>query len=100
MPAYALFDNVDVRDPSGLEEYKRNVGAVVSRYGGRYVVLGGALKVVEGDWTPRFLVMIEFPSLEQATAWYDSPDYQALKALRLASVRSNGVLMGGVETTS
>jgi uncharacterized protein (DUF1330 family) len=98
MSAYALFDNVAVRDPDTLEEYKRQVQSVVQQFGGRYVVLGGETRVVEGDWRPRFLVMLEFPSFERATAWYESPEYAALKALRLSSVQSNGILVSGLET--
>jgi uncharacterized protein (DUF1330 family) len=100
MSAYAIFDNVAVRDLETLEEYKRRVPAVVQQFGGRYVVLGGETRVVEGDWRPRFLVMLEFPTFERATAWYESPEYRTLKALRLSSVQSNGILVNGLETSA
>ena len=57
----------------------------------------GEPAVVEGNWRPSFLVMIEFPSLERATAWYSSDDYKDLKAMRLSAVDSEGVLMTGIE---
>ena len=100
MSAYALFDNVEVHDAAGLEIYKSRVQPVVERYGGRYVVLGGSTEIIEGDWHPRFLVMIEFPSLEDAQRWYASPDYEELKAIRQSSVRSNGVLIGGLSSAN
>ena len=81
MSAYCLFDNLEVRDPKKLEEYKTRALSVVEQYGGRYVVLGGKFDIVEGDWGPTFPVMIEFPSLEQAHRWYDSDEYRELKAL-------------------
>ena len=96
MSAYCLFDNLEVTDPTRLEEYKNRALPVVERYGGRYVVLGGKFDTVEGEWRPTFPVMIEFPSLEQAYRWYDSDEYQELKALRLSAVRSNAVFIEGI----
>ena len=96
MSAYCLFDNLEVTDPTKLEEYKNRALPVVERYGGRYVVLGGKFDTVEGEWRPTFPVMIEFPSLEQAYRWYDSDEYQELKALRLSAVRSNAVFIEGI----
>lgn len=96
MVAYCLFDNLEVTNPAQLEEYKNRALPVVKQYGGRYVVLGGTFDIVEGDWGPTFPVMIEFPSLEQAHHWYDSDEYQELKALRLSAVRSNAVFIEGI----
>ncbi|BDM83288.1 DUF1330 domain-containing protein [Acaryochloris marina] len=96
MSAYCLFDNLEVTNPDKLEEYKTRALPVVEQYGGRYVVLGGKCKIMEGEWGPTFPVMIEFPSLEQAHRWYDSGEYQDLKALRLSAVRSNAVFLEGI----
>jgi uncharacterized protein (DUF1330 family) len=96
MAAYCLFDNLEVLDAAKLTEYKDRVGPVVERFGGRYVVLGGTIDVMEGQWRPAFPVMIEFPNLEQAHAWYSSDEYAALKALRLSAVRSNAVFLQGL----
>jgi uncharacterized protein (DUF1330 family) len=96
MSAYFLFDNLEVRDPAKLDAYKRRVAPVVQQCGGRYVVLGGNPERLEGEWRPRFPVMIEFPSAEQAHRWYDSPDYAALKALRLSAGRFSAVIIEGV----
>lgn len=100
MPAYCLFDNLEITDPDRLETYKQRVAPLVERHGGRYVVLGGRPERVEGDWTPRFLVMIEFPDLDRAHQWYRSPDYDALKQLRLAAGRYNAVFLEGLAPQS
>jgi len=96
MAAYCLFDNLEVIDAAKLEEYKARVAPLVERYGGRYVVVGGRVDLVEGEWRPSFPVMIEFPSLERAHRWYSSHEYAELKALRLAAVRSNAVFIEGL----
>lgn len=100
MSAFFLFHNKHVRDPAELATYKAAVAPVVAAYGGRYRVLGGEPRVVEGDWRPSFLVMIEFPSVERATAWYGSDDYNELKAMRLSAVDSDGLLITGIEEAS
>jgi uncharacterized protein (DUF1330 family) len=95
MKGYCLFDNIQVNDLSRLEQYKKKAEPLVARYGGKYVVLGGQFRVVEGSWGPTFLVMIEFPSYEKANEWYFSEDYRALKELRLSAVESNAIIMEG-----
>ena len=95
MSAYFLFENLEVVDPRKLEEYKQRVGPVVESFGGRYRVMGGPTTVFEGDWEPRFPVIIEFASAENARAWYESDQYRELKALRQSAVVCNGVLIEG-----
>ena len=84
-------------DSAKLEQYRDGVLATVERYGGRYLTVGGKCDVVEGEWRPVFPVLIEFPSLEQAHAWYDSEEYRELKALRLAATKGNAVFIEGNE---
>jgi uncharacterized protein (DUF1330 family) len=96
MSAYCLFENLEITDLAQLEAYKARVAPLVQRFGGRYVVLGGNAQRVEGDWTPAYLVMIEFPDLAQATNWYHSPEYAEVKQLRLAAGRFNGVILEGI----
>ena len=96
MSAYCIFDITEVVDDEKIGEYRQGVGATVEQYGGRYVVKGGEMDVVEGDWRPVRLVVLEFPNLEQARQWYDSEEYRELKALRLAATRSNGVIVEGL----
>jgi uncharacterized protein (DUF1330 family) len=96
MAAYCVFDNLEVVDDRKLEEYKSRVLPIVQRYGGRYIVLGGKVDLMEGTWRPTFPVVIEFPDLSRAHEWYVSDEYSELKALRLSAVRSNAVFLEGL----
>jgi len=94
MPAYIIVD-VEVTDPANFEEYRKQVPATVQKYGGRFLVRGGAMEVLEGDWRPKRVVVLEFPSMEQAKRWYESEEYRAPKALRLKTSRGRLVLVEG-----
>lgn len=94
MPAY-LIANIEVTDPAGFERYREAVPAVIAAHGGRYLVRGGAKRVLEGQLPLQRLVVLEFPSMQAAQAFYDSADYAPLLALRLASTRSDVVLVEG-----
>lgn len=96
MSAYFLFDNLELRDGEKLAEYARLVAPVVARYGGRYRIVGGATKVVEGDWRPAYPVLIESDAVAEAETWYNSPEYTPLKRLRQSAVTCNGVLIEGI----
>jgi uncharacterized protein (DUF1330 family) len=95
MPAFVIVD-IDVHDPVGYEEYKRLAQATVSVYGGRYVARGGRTEVLEGGWTPKRLVILEFESLERAKQWWDSPEYRPARELRHATARSAMIVVDGV----
>ena len=97
MSAFFFFDNVEVYDPDKLAEYAEKVAPIVARYGGKYRILGGTTKVLEGQWNPEYPVLIEFDTLEQAEAWYRSDDYAPLKRLRRSAVDNNGVLIEGLD---
>jgi uncharacterized protein (DUF1330 family) len=92
MPASCIVD-IDVADPAAFEEYRKAVPATVEKYGGKFLVRGGRMEVVEGSWRPKRVVVTEFPSLEQAKRWYDSEEYRALKALRLRTSKGNVILV-------
>lgn len=96
MAGYCWFDVVEVSDPPKMQEYRDRIGEIVAIFGGRYLAVGGPFDVVEGEWRPVFPVLIEFPSLELAHRWYDSPEYQELKALRLAATNCNAVFIQGL----
>src|SRR5262249_58010085 len=63
--------------------------------GGRFIVRGGKFETLEGQWHPKRLVVLEFPSVEQAKRWYDSEEYRPLKAMRFKASKSNLVLVEG-----
>ncbi len=81
MPGYVVV-GVDVHDPEAYRAYQQQVPATLEQYGGRFVVRGGEFEALEGQPPPR-LVVIEFPSVEQARTWYASPEYQAILPIRL-----------------
>ena len=95
MAAYFIVD-IDVHDPAGMREYLEGVPDTLTKYGGRYVVRGGKFEVVEGNWQPTRVVMLEFPSLEQAKNWYDCEEYKDMKTARLKSAKTDIVLVEGV----
>ena len=95
MPAYVIA-NVTVKDPERYPEYARQVPATLEPFGGRYLARGGAVEVVEGDWRPNRLVVLEFPTLERARAWYDSADYGPARQLRWETADAQIVFLEGV----
>ncbi len=95
MPAYVIND-MKVTNPELLEEYKKLSPATVAQYGGRFVVRGGAAEVVEGEWAPQRLVILEFPSVNQAKEWAASDAYAPARELRQAASSSNIVVVEGV----
>ena len=88
MGAYVIVD-VEVRDPEAYRDYTQAVPATLEPFGGRFIVRGGAVETLEGDWRPQRVVVIEFPSVEQAKAWHASPEYQAILPLRHRHARTN-----------
>ena len=94
MPAYVLAD-IDVTDPVGYEDYKPLSSAAVERYGGRFLVRGGATEVLEGDWPTGRFVVVEFPDAETARAWYDSPEYRQARAVRARTAVGRLLLVDG-----
>jgi uncharacterized protein (DUF1330 family) len=95
MAAYVINDMV-VTDPVLFEDYKRLSPPTVAAYGGRFLARGGAVESLEGDWTPKRLVILEFPTAAQARAWIDSPEYAPARALRQRSATSNMLVVEGV----
>lgn len=99
MPAYIIVD-ITVRDPDTYERYRKMVPPSIAAYGGRFLVRGGATETLEGSWSPRRLVILEFASAERARAWWASPEYAPAKALREASSDAEMVLVEGVPAGS
>ena len=95
MPAFVIVET-DVHDPEQYEEYKAASPGAVAAGGGRFVARGGELAVLEGDWNPSRLVVLEFPDLETAKEWYASEQYQEAKKLRDGAARLNIVAVEGL----
>jgi uncharacterized protein (DUF1330 family) len=92
--AYVIAE-IDITDPAAYEDYRKQVPAVIARYGGRYIVRGGNVEPLEGGWSPKRLAVLEFPTLEQALKWYRSPEYAPLIKLRQKASRGRMVLVEG-----
>jgi len=94
MSAYVIVD-IEVTDPVGYEEYKKLAPAAVALCGGKYIARGGKNETLEGDWKANRLVILEFPTLEQAKTWLNSPEYAPARALRHKYAHTNMVVVEG-----
>jgi uncharacterized protein (DUF1330 family) len=94
MSAYILVQ-IEVTDPERYAIYKEMAGPTLALYGGRYIVRGGAVEELEGEWKPGRLVIAEFPSVEQAKAWLESPEYKEARALRHETANSKMIVVQG-----
>ena len=95
MAAYVVVD-LEVTDPETYERYRTAVPDLVKKYGGRYLVRGGDVEVLEGDWQPRRFVILEFPSMDDLKKFYDADDYRDLKAARIAATDGNLIAVEGL----
>ena len=94
MSAYVIGD-IEVTNPAVYEDYRKQVAATVQKYGGRFVVRGGAVEVLEGDWRPGRVVVLEFPDLAAARAWYGSAEYGPLVKLRQSASTGSLLMVEG-----
>jgi uncharacterized protein (DUF1330 family) len=94
MAAYLVAD-IEVTDPDMYAEYRRTVGESIAAFGGRFLARGGTTVTLEGNWMPKRLVIVEFPSMERLEAWYDSPEYAPALALRQRASVSSLVMTEG-----
>jgi uncharacterized protein (DUF1330 family) len=95
MAAYVISD-VEPLDPAALAQYRESAQATIARYGGRYLARGGTVEAVEGGWSPRLVVIVEFPSLERARQWYSSPEYAEALRLRPRALDRRLIFVDGV----
>lgn len=95
MPAYVIVD-ITIHDPVGYEEYKKLAPPAVAAYGGKYLARGGTVETLEGDWSPKRLVILEFPTVERAKQWLYSDEYRAARELRHKTATTQMVVVEGV----
>jgi uncharacterized protein (DUF1330 family) len=95
MAAYVIND-MEVTDPLAFEKYRQLSPPTVALFGGRFLARGGATRTLEGSWSPKRLVILEFDSVERAQAWIDSPEYAPARLLRERASRSNIIVTEGV----
>jgi len=96
MAAYIVVE-VEVKDPDRYAKYREMVPPSLAKYGGRFVVRGGKTETLEGDWSPMRFVIVEFPSMERAKAWWSSSEYAEAKALRQATAATKMIVVEGFQ---
>ncbi|HWS71765.1 MAG TPA: DUF1330 domain-containing protein [Thermoanaerobaculia bacterium] len=96
MPAYVIVD-IHIHDLAAYEEYKPTAHETIMQYGGRYLARGGAAEQLEGTRQPSRIVILGFPSAEQARAWWNAPEYAEAKALRHRIATTEMLLVEGLE---
>jgi len=95
MSAYIVVDG-DVTDPVRYEAYKKLAQTAIAKHGGRYLVRGGETRVLEGEWQPNRIVVLEFPSANAIRRFYSSPEYKAARAQREGAAQMNMIAVEGV----
>ena len=95
MVAYIIAE-AEITDPAKYEGYKKLTPGAIAAHGGRFVARGGRTEALEGDWRPKRIVLIEFPSYERAKAFYDSPEYLAARKAREGAATFDLILVDGV----
>jgi uncharacterized protein (DUF1330 family) len=95
MAAYVVL-NIDVTDPVRYADYAQAAAATVEQFGGRYLVRGGRAESLEGSANPKRIVILEFPTLARAQAWWTSAEYSEPKLIRANTARSDTFIVEGV----
>ncbi len=95
MTAYVIAE-IDILDAKEYEEVKRLTPMTIAAYGGTYLARGGPSESLEGNWTPKRLVILEFESIERAKQWWDSPEYRPVKAMRTRCAAVNMIVTEGI----
>jgi uncharacterized protein (DUF1330 family) len=94
MPAYVIVE-IKVHDTAKFEEYKKKAPLSIAAYGGKYLVRGGPVEILDGTWAPERIVILEFPSMARAREWYNCEQYAEAIQLRHASATSQFILVEG-----
>ncbi len=97
MPSAYVIANVDVTNPEQYEQYKQLSSAAMKAHGAEVCVRGGAVEVLEGDWAPERMVMLKFPSMAAARAFYDSPEYAKARTAREGAAVMRMIMVCGVD---
>ena len=95
MPAYVIAE-IDVHNPQDYEEYRKMVPSTITAFGGRYLARGGKTEILEGNWSPKRIAILEFESMERAKEWLHSELYGPAKKIRHASAKTNMILIEGI----
>jgi uncharacterized protein (DUF1330 family) len=96
MAAYVLSEIVEILDQALMEKYRSLAPTSIERYGGRYIVRGGAIEKLEGDWMPHAIVIVEFPTMGRAQEWYQSLEYAEALTIRPQALNRRLFFIEGV----
>lgn len=99
MTAYLIGD-VTIKDPTAYEQYRNEIGDLIARHHGEYVVRGGEIEVVSGDWRPSRLIILRFPDKASVRAYLNDPVFHRLSELRQRAIKSQIVMVEGVDTVA
>ena len=95
-----LISDVSVRDADAFQTYRTRAAASISQHGGKYLARGGTIETLEGTWEPNNVIVVEFPSVERARAWYRSPEYASALEVRDRALSRNLILVDGIDSSS
>ena len=95
MPAYLLVE-LEIVDPIGFGEYRKAVVPLVEKYDGKYLAASERVEALEGDWHPKRIVMIEFPSMQKAKEWFGCEEYREPSKIRKRTAKTKMILLEGV----
>jgi uncharacterized protein (DUF1330 family) len=98
MPACLIASVVGVKEMDALRAYFEASPALIAAHGGRYLARGGPIEVLDGEFAPKWVTLVEFPSMDAARAWYRSPEYERIRPIRLGNAESSMVLVEGLST--
>jgi uncharacterized protein (DUF1330 family) len=98
MTAYVIAEARDITDEAAYQRYRPLGASALAQHHGQYLIRGGAALALEGDWQPQKLSILQFPSVELAQAWYDSPEYRNARAVREGAVRMRFVAVDGASS--
>jgi uncharacterized protein (DUF1330 family) len=95
MAGYVIVE-IEVVDPVGYEEYKKLAGATIVKYGGKYIVRGGAAETLEGDWQPKRIVILQFENVQRAKEWLNCPEYREPRKMRHRTAKTKMIVVEGL----
>lgn len=96
MAAYIVVQ-IEITDPETYDTYRIQVAPILEQYGGQFLVRGGDMEVLEGEWPWPRMVILRFPGMDAAKAWHASAEYQGPKALRQAASKGNMIVVDGID---
>ncbi len=96
MAAYIIVQ-LEITDPETYDTYRAQVPATLEQFGGQFIVRGGGMEILEGDWPWPRMVILKFPDMDAAKVWHASPEYQGPKALRQAASKGNMIVVDGID---